>query len=311
MSALFGTQFGLAVPRSSVAVSGVVFSLLLLAACASPERTHQRDMLDLLSGSSGSVVALVWKDLDSGSEILLNADVEMHAAGTMKVPVLIEVYRQAELGLLHLDETLPVTATFPSIVPGVGTFTLDAKDDSETSLYARLGERVPIHELVRLMITRSSNLATNLLVQRVTPERINVDMEGLGVTATRVLRGVHDDAAHCRGLDNTATAFDLAVLLESIHRGIAASPPACGEMLAILDQQALNERIPAGLPAGWRAIHATGDITGFHHDAALVYPAARPPYVLVVLTRGMEAKEANHLIAELARGSTQIIIGDG
>jgi hypothetical protein len=143
MSALFGTQFGLAVPRSSVAVSGVVFSLLLLAACASPERTHQRDMLDLLSGSSGSVVALVWKDLDSGSEILLNADVEMHAAGTMKVPVLIEVYRQAELGLLHLDETLPVTATFPSIVPGVGTFTPEAQEGGPIAL-VRDGDRILI-----------------------------------------------------------------------------------------------------------------------------------------------------------------------
>ena len=72
-------------------------------------------------------------------------------------------------------------------------------------------------------------------------------------------------------------------------------------MLAILLAQEFNEKIPAGLPPGTRVAHKTGEITAVSHDAAIVYPAGRKPYVLVVLTRGIaEGAKASKLIADLS-----------
>ena len=103
-------------------------------------------------------------------------------------------------------------------------------------------------------------------------------------------------------MNNTTTARDLAVLLEAIETGRAASRSSCDAMREILLHQEFNEEIPAGLPAGTRVAHKTGWITGVLHDAAVVYPPGRKPYVLVVLTRDIpDEKVARRLIADLSR----------
>lgn len=114
----------------------------------------------------------------------------------------------------------------------------------------------------------------------------------VGANDIRVLRGVEDLKAHERGLDNTATALDLALLLD-------AMPP---EGVEVLSRQQLDGGISSGLPRGTRVAHKSGDIAGHHHDAALVFPEGRKPYVLVVMTRGFEKKdEAATLVREVSR----------
>ena len=103
-----------------------------------------------------------------------------------------------------------------------------------------------------------------------------------------MVRGVEDGKACRDGLNNTATARDLGMLLAAIATGKAAAPASCREMLAILSRQQFNEGIPAGLPAGTRVYHKTGWIEQVvYHDAALVEPSSRSRYVLVVLTAGL------------------------
>src|SRR4029079_6666097 len=93
----------------------------------------------------------------------------------------------------------------------------------------------------------------------------------------------------------------LAIILRAIQEGRAAPPAATREMLSILLAQEFNERIPAGLPAGVRVAHKTGEITRIAHDAAIVYPPGRSPYVLVVLTRGIQdTKIADKLVADIS-----------
>ncbi len=155
--------------------------------------------------------------------------------------------------------------------------------------------------LLRLMITRSSNFATNTLITLVGAEEVTRTMRALGAQRIQVLRGVEDGKAFEKGLNNTTTARDLAIILRAIQEGKAASPAATREMLGILLAQEFNEKIPAGLPPGTRVAHKTGEITAVSHDAAIVYPAGKKPYVLVVLTRGItEGAKASKLIADLS-----------
>jgi beta-lactamase class A len=152
------------------------------------------------------------------------------------------------------------------------------------------------------MITRSSNFATNTLITLVGANEVTNTMRSLGAQRIQVLRGVEDGKAFDKGLNNTTTARDLAIILRAIQEGRAAPPPATREMLRILLAQEFNERIPAGLPSGTPVAHKTGDITAVSHDAAIVYPPGRKPYVLVVLTRGIaDPKKSDKLIADISR----------
>jgi beta-lactamase class A len=90
--------------------------------------------------------------------------------------------------------------------------------------------------------------------------------------------------------------------MEAIETGRAASPASCAEMRDILLHQEFSAEIPAGLPKGTRVAHKTGFITGVLHDAAIVYPERRPPYVLVVLTRDIPQQSvARRLIVDISR----------
>jgi beta-lactamase class A len=218
----------------------------------------------------------------------------------MKVPLMIELFRRAATGSFKMNQSLLMVNQFASIVDG-SAYSLDKASDSDSSLYGRIGLRVPIDTLMRLMITRSSNFATNTLITLVGAPAVTATMRSLGASRIQVLRGVEDGKAFDKGLNNTITARDLATILRAIEEGKAASPDATREMREILLAQEFNERIPAGLPSGVRVAHKTGDITAIAHDAAIVYPPGRKPYVLVVLTRGItESKRSDKLIADLS-----------
>jgi len=276
----------------------LLLSLLFLQPAATDLRVRIQKIID----SSGAEVAVVMRTLDSKSELALDPDKEFHAASTMKVPVMIQIFRDADAGLLRLDDSLPVHATFPSLLDS-SPFAVDRADDSDSTLYLRLGGKASVRELLELMITRSSNLATNLLIERVGAERAQQTARFLGAWSIQVLRGVEDGKAYRAGLNNTTTARDLGVLLAAIAQGRAASAASCDEMLAILGRQEFNEGIPAGLPAGTRVAHKTGWIGEVvYHDAAIVYPARGGSYVLVVLTGGIKEDSVSHnLVADLSR----------
>ena len=249
----------------------------------------------------GAVVGLAYRDLGGDDRLDLASDSLFHAASTMKVPVMIELVRQAEAGSAALDQRVLLVNQFGSIVDG-SPYALDPADDSDSSMYALVGERVAVRELMTRMITRSSNLATNAVIALVGPTRVNATAHALGATRMRVLRGVEDQKAFDRGLNNATTARDLATLMTAIARDRAASPAGCALMRDVLMRQEFNGEIPAGLPPGTPVAHKTGSITGVLHDAAIVYPSGRAPYVLVVLTRGVADQEvARGLIADLSR----------
>jgi beta-lactamase class A len=266
--------------------------------------------LQHLADSLHAEIGLAFRDLETGEEVFFNERQMMHAASTMKVPVMIEVFRQAEKGKFRLDDSLLVQNEFKSIVDG-SLFDLEMGDDSDDSMYRALGKRMTIRHLVEQMITVSSNLATNLLIELVDAKSVMATLHELGIHNMQVRRGVEDGKAYQRGLNNQTDAFDLMLALQAIAEKHAASPTACDSMLAILQRQKFRDGIPAGLPAGTMVGNKTGSITRIAHDSAIVFPqfqfdkkptTARKPYLLVVLTKGIqEEKSAHRVMTEISR----------
>lgn len=275
--------------------------ILAGAALAGSQQTLREAIAARVAASPEATVAVSFRDLQSGETLAMNADTVFHAASTMKVPVMIEVLRRSQEGAFSLDQGILIVNQFASIVDG-SPYPLDQSEDGDTALYARIGERVPIRDLLRRMITRSSNLATNQLVALTGAENVTAMARSLGATRIQVLRGVEDQKAYDRGMNNTTTSADLAVLLAAIERGEVLSPQSSAEMRDILLAQEFRSKIPAGLPPGIRVAHKTGEITAVSHDAAVVYPEGRKPYVLIVLTKGIrDSKVSSALIADISR----------
>src|SRR3954471_8686875 len=224
----------------------LVCAVALLVAAQSPESLQQK-IYARIAKDSGAYVGLAYMDLGSSDTLFLNADSSFHAASTMKVPVMIELFRRAHSGAFRMDQPLLMVNQFASLVDG-SPYSLDAGSDSDSSLYKRIGQRVRVDSLLRLMITRSSNFATNTLISLVGGEAVTKTMRELGALRIEVRRGVEDDKAFEKGLNNTTTARDLAIILRAIAEGRAASASATREMLSILMAQEFNEKIPAGLP---------------------------------------------------------------
>jgi beta-lactamase class A len=258
-----------------------------------------RSRIAALAAADGAEVAVAFRTLDGRDELLIQPDVEFHAASTMKVPVMIELFRQVRAGTLRLEDRVAVVNEFHSIVDG-SPYALDVGDDSDADVYKRAGSTMSYRELCEAMITVSSNFAANLLIEHLGAPRIQRTTESLGASGMHVLRGVEDGKAFGKGLNNTTTARALMTLMEKIATGEAVDKRASDAMIAILKRQKFNDRIPAGLPRGLVVAHKTGEITRIQHDAAIVY--APRPFVLVVLVRGVQdAKVGSALTAKITR----------
>jgi beta-lactamase class A len=285
-------------------MSSLTCAFVVMAVTASP----QGDSLEAairarIAHLPAATVAVAYRHLARPDSLFIRADTSYHAASTMKVPVMIELFRNVDAGLMRMTDSIPLANEFRSIVDS-SIYSLGPGDDSDSALYARVGGKVTVGELIDRMITRSSNLATNAVIDLAgAGERITATMRTLGARDIQVRRGVEDGKAYRAGLNNTTTARDLALILSALESGRAASPASTAAMREILMRQEFNDGIPAGLPKGTRVAHKTGWITATAHDAAIVYPpGGESPYVLVVLTGGIpKHADANELTADIAR----------
>jgi len=245
--------------------------------------------------------AVVFKDLRSGENIMINALLHYHAASTMKTPVLIELFKQAEAGKFSMKDSVAVKNSFKSIADG-SEFMLDSADDSQRELYRQIGEKKTIAYLAYQMIIASSNLATNMMIELVKPENVMNTMKEIGANDIKVLRGVEDNKAFEKGLNNTTTAYDQLLIFEKIARHEMVSKKASRQMIDILLDQKFNEVIPALLPADVKVAHKTGSITGIQHDAGIVYLPGGKKYVLVLLSQfDGDEKKAIAVMANISK----------
>jgi beta-lactamase class A len=267
---------------------------------AASEVSLYRNVLKIKEQHSLEQLGISFYDADSTIQWSYNADHYFHAASTMKLAVLLGVFREVERGQLSLDAPVHVRNRFTSIV-NQEPFMLDLGRDADPNVYGHLGKTLTIRELAYWMITLSSNLATNLLVDVIGIPAIQKALDELEIDGIRVLRGVEDQAAFEAGLNNEVTANGLMKLLRVIAEGKAWSPAASEEMMKIMLDQQYRSGIPAGLPKAARVAHKTGNISTIHHDAGIVYLDGRKPYVLVILTQFNAEVGRGTAVAELSR----------
>jgi len=223
------------------------FYLTALAQHGKPSMRYSRLAIEgLIKDSKAETVAVAFHNLKTGDEFLINEHVNFHAASTMKVPVMMEIFHQASQGKFRLNDKLPVRNEFKSIVDG-SPFTLDEKSDGDSEAYKLIGTEDTYRDLMHHMITRSSNLATNILIEKIGADNVMMFMKELHANDIKVLRGVEDAKAYEKGLNNTTSAYDLMILLKDIAEKKVISASVCDEMIDILLGQEFNTGIPAGL----------------------------------------------------------------
>ncbi|AGA80187.1 serine hydrolase [Echinicola vietnamensis] len=269
---------------------------LMMASCQSGPSTE--DQLETLRNQITAHLsevqgdfAVAFRSLGSDTlSLMINEKESFHAASTMKTPVMIELYKQVALGNISLDDSITVVNEFKSIVDG-SPFSMDLSVDSQEGLYGKIGQKSTYKALNFQMITMSSNLATNILIDKLDAKKVTQTMRDLGAKDIEVLRGVEDLKAYEQGLSNTTTAYDLMVIMEAIAAGKAVSKEASAAMFEVLKAQHFNEIIPGLLPENVTVAHKTGSITGVRHDSGIVELPSGERYVLVLLSKNLKAPE--------------------
>ena len=233
--------------------------------------------------SQARSLSVAMLDLATGDAFGYKADRWYHAASTIKLAVLLGVYAAFHQGRYVPEARLHVRNRFRSAFDG-SAFRVRSDRDADPEVQAAIGRTMRLGELARIMIIRSSNLATNLLLDLLGIEFLQGTLDDLGLKGIDLRRGVEDEQAFEHGINNSVTADGLVQLLRVIAEERAFSTELSRRMIDILHEQEFRSGIPAGLPSGARVAHKTGEISTIAHDAGIVYLPKRPPYIVAILT---------------------------
>ncbi len=271
----------------------LIVALPLFVSCSSQPQTFDEltsNIEEFLENEEGTF-AVAFKDLNNPDNVFyLNADTLFHAASTMKTPVMIEVFKRIEADQFSIYDSITVKNEFTSIVDG-STFEIDIQDDSDDPIEHMVGEKVTLYDLVHAMITYSSNIATNILIEMVGAEETTQTMRDMGAENIHVLRGLYDMKAFDQGLSNRTTARDLAIIFENLAQHKYLTQESNEMMIDILMDQYYLDVIPRNLPDNLIVANKTGSISGVEHDSAIVYLQDGRSYVLIFLSKDLPDDE--------------------
>ena len=239
--------------------------------------------LEKLGGDTGVYI----ENLTTGEVWARGEKVPVVAASVIKIPVMIEVFCQAEKGMLKLDERHRLADD--ERLPSCGTLKAMHK-----------GIEMTLLDLTKLMIIVSDNAATNILIRRVGMENVNQTLRELGCTQTCLRRLLFDAQASARGIENTITAEEMGLLLKKLFRGEIVSAEASAQMLDILKDQRLNGKLPFFLHTrGIAVAHKTGEDDGITHDVGIIY--AKEPLICCFVGEHIDVPEYERLMQDAAK----------
>ena len=245
-------------------------------------------------------VALAVKNLKTGESFQLRADEPMPTASLIKLPVMVEAYRQSAEGTLDLNRL--ITLKKADKVQGSGILTYHFSE----------GATFPLFDAIHLMIAFSDNTATNLVLEEVGIGSTAATMERMGYPNTKIHSkvfrrdtSVFPERSKRFGLGST-TAAEMLRLCEALHKKELVSASACDEMLGHLRACDDKDKFPRFLPAGTKLAFKTGSVDDIRTAAGII-ECPGGPVALCVLTRGNADRRyhpdnaGNRLCAEVAR----------
>ena len=257
------------------------------------------------AGAAAPAAAALF-DYQTGQSWSFHGERWFHAASTIKIAVLACTYTALQERGLTARHHLHVRNRFFSVADG-SPYRILAAREADTEVHTAIGRTMRISDLARHMITVSSNLATNVLLDFIGVPMARRILADAGISGVDLVRGVEDERAFDAGMSNRVTADGLVRLLRAIFEGRFGNGEHAEEMIGILSAQVFNSGIPAGLPpavrAAARVAHKTGEISTATHDAGVVFLPGRPPYVLAVLTS--TAPDAANRFEPIARISAR------
>lgn len=233
---------------------------------------------------------LYCQDLSTGKEWSVRGEEAFEAASVIKLPILVELFRQLAAGEAREEESFTIGEA--DKLPSCGALN-----------YLHTGLSVTLMDLAVLMIIVSDNTATNLLIRRLGMDNINSTIREMGMTTTRLRRLLFDSEASARGVKNTVSPAEIGRLLAALYRGEVVSPAASARMLSILGDQRLNGKFPFWLDGKVKCAHKTGEDSGITHDVGILY--APQPFVLCVCGDPVHPPSLNALMADVARQLVQ------
>jgi len=247
-----------------------------------------RDIADKFDGVMGVGIL----DLTDGRIFSVNADHVFPTASSIKIAVLVELYRQDQetrsgaKGKASLDDT----------------YTFDPKDLVEDSrIMAGLTAgvtHVTNRDLAQFMVAVSDNAAANILIDRVGKDNVNAMLRGLGLSKTILRRKMIDIAAARRGDENVATPEEMVRLLEAIYKEKVLNKEATAALIKQLSTLK-QSYIPRLLPESIQVANKPGELEAVRTDSGIVFASNRPFAMSVMTAYDRDERAAERAISEV------------
>jgi len=259
----------------------LISCIVLLASLASAQQTgaaKQRVLWDKLTttvtevdrGLDGVMGVAIVDLADEKSKILLRADEVFPTASSIKIAVLVELYRQAQSGKLKLQDIYTVQSS-------------DLVSDSYIMNGLTPGvTKITLRDVATMMIAVSDNSATNVLIDRVGMENVNAMLQSRGFAHTKLQRKMMDLKAASEGRENLASPRELLQLLEDVYQGKILNREMTDDFFKVLSTHKASF-IPRGLPDDLKIANKPGELEGVRNDCGIVFVPNRP-YGICVMT---------------------------
>ena len=246
----------------------------------------KKEIEKIISQVEGKVCVNFY-DLNKNNGFSINGDKKVLSASMIKLLILTELMKKISEDKFSLSDTIMIADSMKTGGDGV------LKE-------LNTGHHFTLKELATLMIIVSDNQATNILIDFLGMENINLLGKELGLKESFLGRKMMDTEARKNGYDNYTCADDISLLFKLIYQEKLINKEASQLMLDILLRQQQGERLQRYFPSDIKIAHKCGDLDNLENDGGIIWIGDRI-YILVVLTSGMSNLQCKQTIGKISK----------